>query len=812
MSGPLAGIRVLDLSTMPSGAQASQLLADFGADVIQVEHPGGSPLRREPAYPFLGRGKRSIAIDLADPVDHQLVLTLMAGADVVIETFRPGVMERFGLGYDTVSVVNPAVVYASITGFGRIGPYADVQGYEALVMAKLGGFSTVAGMVKRPGPAFISVPFGAFAASQTALHGILAALHEREHSGHGQRVDTSLVQGIASLGTWNWFVRVITDKYPDAFTPQAPFTEDNIPTSPIFFMLLICLTADGRWLQFGQVRPHLFFALMKALGLDGLYADPAFKTAPLIEDEAKRVEFWERLLEAARQRTLAEWQEVFERDHNVWGETMRRDSELLDHPQMVHLGGAIEIDDLERGTVRMPGALVQMFETPAELVAGAPRFDEHAAEIRANPWTPRPAPTTTSVSDDRGPLHDVTVVELGTFFAAPFGGNVLADLGARVIKVESLDGEPMRTLLPFPETGAAKVMQGKESISVDLGSHEGRAIVHRLVERADIVLQSFRAGVAERQGVDEATLRAINPALIYLNAPGYGTDGPCGDRPAYAPTIGAGAGFVMRNLGTSVPEHADLTIPEIRDAVVRLSVSGTTEFAQADGVAALATATAMTLALLIRDRTGVGQGMLTTMLTSAAHALCEDLVVWDGRSRTNAADPELYGYSARYRLYEASDGWIFLAVPMPSEWARLVAAMAREVDLSDVRFADERGRWEHDAEIARLLTDTFVRRPGAHWEATLIASGVGAVVVDSGPPEKVLLSDAFGRASQLLVDVDHPTFGEHPRLAPLVSMSRTAASVGPGVLQGQHTVSLLGELGFSPDEIAALHDRKVVVS
>ena len=129
------------------------------------------------------------------------------------------------------------------------------------------------------------------------------------------------------------------------------------------------------------------------------------------------------------------------------------------------------------------------------------------------------------------PLAGVTIVELGTFYAAPYGAAVLADFGARVIKVEAPEGDPLRNLMPFPELAGVKAMQGKESVAVDMASERGREIVLELARRADVVLQSFRAGVAERHGYTAADLLAVNPDLVYLNAPGYGSDGPCGHRP-----------------------------------------------------------------------------------------------------------------------------------------------------------------------------------------------------------------------------------------------------------------------------------------
>ncbi len=805
-AGPLSGLRIVDFSNSPAGAQASQTLADFGADVVLVEPVTGSQLRSMPSFPFIARGKKSIVLDLHDEDGLATARGLALGADVLIETFRPGVMDRLGLGYDTLRGQNAGLVYASVTAFGRTGPYAGAKGYESLVMARLGALWASKGMVARDGPAHVSVPYCSYGASQILLVGILAALHERESSGLGQRVETSLVKGVAALGTWNWYLNLITSKFPDAFTPSAPISDTGVPLSPMFFMLLIGLAKDGRWLQFSQVQVHLYVAMLKAMGLDWMLADDEWKGATFAADPDKSGEFWDRLIIAVQSKSLAEWQEVFEQDHDVWAETMRRGSELLDHPQMQHLGAVVQLDDAERGPVRQPGPIAQLSATPAVLSRTAPRLDADGDNIRAAPW-PRRSSSAANRGGSTRALGDVVVLELGTFFAAPFGGTVLRELGARVIKVEPIEGEPMRNLLPFPEVGAAKSMQGKESIAVDLSSKEGRAIVHELARRADMVLQSFRAGVAERQGVDSATLRALNPRLVYLNAPGYGIDGPCGDRPAYAPTIGAGSGLVMRNIGTSIPERAGLTVAEIRSNALRLSGAGTTEYAQADGISALTVASALALGLVVRDRKGAAQTILTTMLTSTAHALADDMVEYAGRAATLAPDAELFGYGARYRLYEASDGWIYLAAPAEKEWS----ALADQVDLSDdQRFSTEEQRQERDAELAEALAEVFRTKPGQQWEAQLLSHDVGCMVAHVEPPEVVLQSEEFGGASDLLVDVEHPTFGGHARLKPLVELSRSEMVAEPGSLLGQHTDTILAELGYDKTTIADLRQRGVV--
>jgi crotonobetainyl-CoA:carnitine CoA-transferase CaiB-like acyl-CoA transferase len=799
MTGPLDGLRVLNLSNTLTGAQVGQFLADTGAEVLQVEPPGGSPLRGQLAYPAWARGTASIELDLKSDDGRGRAVDLVSGADVLIETFRPGAAERLGLGEGDLRPANPRLVYASITGFGHTGPSAHVKGYEGLVMAKLGVYEAFSPMVARPGPAFASVPYCSYTATQTALHGILAALYERERSGVGQKVEASLVQGFAALDTWGWFQHLIGERFPDAFNPVALFAEDGSPNGPFVYLLLVALTADGRWVQFSQVQPHLFRAFMRALDLAWMFEDPEWSTVPVFEDPATRVEFWDRMLTAARTKTLAEWQAVFDADRDVWAEVFRDGSELLHHPQTEHNGQAVVVHDRERGPVLQPGPLVQVGAKPTAPERGAPALDEHAgtrwAAARA-PGRARRAPPTAA------PLDGVTVLELSALFAAPYGATLLTDLGARVIKIEGMGGDPIRGMVPFPEAGGAKVMQGKESIVVDLATDEGREIVHRFAREADLVLQSFRAGVAERLAVDRESLRAINPSLVYLYAPAYGADGPCAMRPAYAPTIGAGGGIAWRNAGPTIPERADLSLDEIKTYAVRLGAANSIVQAQADGLAALGVATGLLLGLVARARGSDAPDLMTSMMHSCAHALSEEMVEYEGAPPVARADPELFGLSARYRLYEASDGWIFLAAPAAHEWEPLVTALAEHVALDDSMLDD-------DDALATTLTATFRLRTGLEWERDLTAADVGCVVASSAPIEAMLMSE-WSRASGYLADVVHPTFDEHPRLAPLVRLSRSATVARPACLAGQHTDSLLAEFGYSTAEIAALRDGNVV--
>jgi crotonobetainyl-CoA:carnitine CoA-transferase CaiB-like acyl-CoA transferase len=551
MADALGGLRVLNLSQTFGGAFVGQFFADFGAEVVLVEPPGGSPLRAQAGWPLWSRGSKSLEATLDDPA----VQALARNADVIIDTFRPGVLERHGLGHDQLAAENPRLITTAITGFGRTGPLARLQGYEGVVMAKIGAYSQFAAITDRAGPGFATVPYCTASAAELAIAGALVALYERETSGRGQRVDTTLVQAIAAHDTWNWMISVLARKYPDAFA-AAPVvnTARRVPNSWLSYGLLQGLTKDGRWLQFSQASPKLFRAFLVATGLD----DPEWNDVWESEDLDRREAFWDRLLGAVRSRTVAEWQQLFDAHPDVFAEIFRSGTELLDHPQMVHDQQVATTEVAGLGKVRAPKPFVVLDKTPGSAERPVPSLNEHGPELRARaaPAAARPAPTS---APSGLPLDGVTIIELGGFYAAPFGLTVLTDLGARVIKVEPPEGDTIRFQIPFPELGGVKVTQGKESIAVDAGTPEGREIIHKLIAGADLVLHSFRAGVAARLGVDEASVRALNPDIIYHEAPGFGVGGPYGHRPAYAPTIGAGSGMARRNVARAVPEGPDLS-------------------------------------------------------------------------------------------------------------------------------------------------------------------------------------------------------------------------------------------------------------
>ena len=440
------------------------------------------------------------------------------------------------------------------------------------------------------------------------------------------------------------------------------------------YALLVAATKDGTWLQFAQSAPHLTQAFLEELGLADEVREPKWAGFPDLPTPELRQEWWDTMLARVGERTLAEWEAVFDRNSNVFGEQFRTPDEALAHPQLVHEGRVVTVDDPDLGPVRQPSTLVHAGRRPLTEIRRAPRLDEHAAEIRllAAPSTqeqgesPLPlesnGPSRLSIPPPRAcPLAGVTVLELGGMFAAPFGATVLADLGARVIKVEPLDGDTIRGIMAFPEAGGGKVLQGKESIALDIRTPEGLAIVREIARRCDVVLQCYRAGVAARIGIDEAALKAVNPDLVYLNAPGYGIDGPYGGKPAYAPSIGAASGVSLTDapLGGARPETHEQLLSGARN----LRAGGTVPAVQSDGIAALGVASGLLLGLYAKQRGIALTDLTTTMLGSCTQALIGRNTGYQGRPPLSRVDDEFRGLGPLYRLYRAADGWVFLAAP-----------------------------------------------------------------------------------------------------------------------------------------------------
>ena len=797
------GVRVLDLSTGPAGGLASMILADFGADVVKVERPGGDPYRELAAAPMWLRGKRSVEVDLKTRLGQQTIQEIVTGADVAIVSHRPETAQRLGVDDRTLRSLNPRLVYCHITGFGPRGPLAGYRGYEGVVAAKAGRMMTFAGQIDREGPVYSYVQVGTHGASQAAVQGILAALIAREVTGEGQTVETSLLQAMMPYDMGGILIQQLMRRFPKQF-PEDPWSAfGRMPT----LQYQLVLTQDGRWLQLGNLVEHLFHAFLVAADLSEVYVDERYQGAPNQYAEDAREELRDRILAKMQERTLDEWMQAFIADGNVAAEPYVTTQDALTHPQIVHNGAVIDVETPIHGPMKQIGPIGRFSKTPASIRPVAPRV----GESRDVSWPAAVSPAKHASNGAlqrhlRHPLEGVTILEFATIIATPYACSILGDLGARVIKVEPIGGDPMRGMANG--VGATKTTASKESISVDMKSDAGREIVRRLVEQADAVIHNFRPGVPERLGIGYEDVRAVRPDIVYVSAMGYGSDGPYAHRPNAHPIPGAALGGAVMQAGGPNALEPVTGIEAIRERSRQLMRANEVN---PDPNTSLVIATATMLALFAQRTRGIGQHVECDMMTANAYANFDDFLAYEDKPDRPVPVAGLYGLGALYRLYETADGWVFLACPSDSEWRALVRTLDQPA-LRDPRFADAEGRRKHDGDLADVLAEVFCRRDADDWEQLLSLADVACVRADAAHPAQFFDRSQHMVENGFVVEADHLRWGRHWRAGPLTRLSATPPSTGTGVLAGQHTRQILRELDFAADEIEGMFGSGIVAS
>jgi crotonobetainyl-CoA:carnitine CoA-transferase CaiB-like acyl-CoA transferase len=368
----LEGIRVLDLSRVIAGPYCATLLGDLGADVVKLERPGrGDDLRSwrgsgmSAAFAAINRNKRGIAVELQHPEGARVAFELARRADVVVENFLPGVAERLGLGYAAVHAVNPAVVYASVTGFGQTGPYARRPGYNTIAQ----GMSGLMGLTGMPGhpPTKVGGSVADLAAALCAFGTVNAALVHRLRTGAGQYLDVNLLASTLSL-----LPDPVAHYFDSGVRPRRVGNRNaNLTPAEAY------PTKDGM-IQVVMMNPDQYDRFCRAVGDEALVTDPRFATNDArlanYDDFRTRVE---RLLAG---RTTAEWQERFERAQIAAGPVYEFDEVFAD-PQVQHLGLVAEVEQPGYGRARMLAFPVRASATPAAIRRPAPLLGEHTAEV-----------------------------------------------------------------------------------------------------------------------------------------------------------------------------------------------------------------------------------------------------------------------------------------------------------------------------------------------------------------------------------------------------------------------------------------------
>lgn len=382
LDGPLDGIRVLDLSALAPGPYCSMLLADMGAEVTVVE-PAGRPqgrrdlggrvdpneLRRRYSGYALGRGKRSIGLNLKEAEGREIFLRLAEGSDVVLEGFRPGVVKRLGVDWEAVRSRNVRAVYCSLSGFGQTGPYSGDVGHDINYIA-IGGALGMIG--DREGGGRPSIPANIIAdfagGGLMAAFAIVCALQARERTGEGQYIDLGMSDGVLSL------ITSALAGYEGAGADMGPARHVLNGGEPHY---QVYETSDGRWFSVGSMEPYFYANLCRALGLEEYLEDQG------TEDEVRREEVRRAFAGAFRGKTAAEWHEILNAV-DVCGKPVLSLEEALSDAHNVARGMVVEVSTPEGGRMRQAGVAAKLSGTPGRVRGGAPlRGQDTEAVLRS---------------------------------------------------------------------------------------------------------------------------------------------------------------------------------------------------------------------------------------------------------------------------------------------------------------------------------------------------------------------------------------------------------------------------------------------
>jgi crotonobetainyl-CoA:carnitine CoA-transferase CaiB-like acyl-CoA transferase len=776
------GLNVVELSQGMSGPLACQLLADNGASVVKIEPPTGDWAREMPGFRMWNRGKQSVVLDLSTPKGKEQALALIDEADVLVECVRGGTQRALGLSAAELRARNPSLVHCTITGFGLAKKWEKLPSYEGVVAARIGrwmGADRLSGMSeinRGPRPVFNITPFGSYGCACLVLVGIVGALRHAKKTGEGSHIDTSLLDGIA------------------AATMRVPFRRDGAKVDPVgatkdrsvlfrginlAFLTPEC--SDGRFIQMCARQPDHYKRWMKAIGLGHMLEEPRFANGPvgfLTIADVDEVEVHIRA--AMAKRTQAEWMDLFAGEFDVGADPFLTPPEFLAMADMVDNGRVVEFEDPAVGRTTQVGPLALIEGVETTIGRPAPALGEHQALLdrlpAANAARESGAGAATGAAPAqraRPPLEGITVLEAAYFIAGPMGASVLAELGARVIKLEPLEGDPFRATL----TEFAQMAHGKESIAVDLKHPQAKELVERLIAKSDILLHSFRPGAPVRLGLDYETAHALNPGIVYLYAGSYGSKGPQARRPAFHSTPNAlcGAGLIQGGEGN----------PPVDDSYP-------------DPCSALGVAAALAIGLHARERTGVGQAIETTMLASTGYVHSDMVVQYPGRPAPMVPDQGQHGFHALYRLYPCASGWIFVAAIQDKEWHALAKAVGHPEWIDDAAYATRDLRFT-DAGLTEKLAEILLTDDADNWQDSLLAAGVPATRADENSFEEFLVDNVPH------FPMTHPVFGDYWRRGPVIRLDTCeSAPIRGAPSLGEHTEALLAELGYSEEERAAL--------
>ena len=769
MAKALTGINILQFHSNLGAAYGAMLLAEQGADTILVEPPGGAPERGTPHFQVLNRSKRAVSIDPASTDGKWSIAALVKSADVVITGSTPARLKAQGLDYAALRKINPHALVLNIPSFGSRGLEAEFDARDDLVAARAG----IAGSqwARSGNPVPLVFPAASYSAGVMGASAAVAGLIAREHTGEGQALEVSLLAGALSLQTGGVLKHEkMTTLYHGPQDPLGP-----IPCYRLFE------ASDHKYLFAACGNATFWGKFVLALDLPELVSDPRFENAPW----GIPTEHWQALKDilepVIRAKPRDEWIKILREADVPCAPVMTR-QEFIGYPQTAAIGMRQQVRDSILGDTVQLGVPVTLAATPGEITGPAPA-QPNAHRHETFHHAPHPVSATNESSLAKGPLDGVTVLDFASYIAGSYGPMILAQLGANVIKVESLEGDPFRHF----GFGFLGWNQGKRGLAIDLNSREGLDIVYRLAEEADVVVENLRPGRMQRFGLDYDTLAKANPGLIYMSVNAFGNSGPDHNQPGFDPILQARSGVMAAQGG---PHHHPVYLT----------------CAICDYGAAMLSAFGCILALRARQKTGLGQFCSTTLLQASMAFQAGEFIFYDGRPEMENGAPERRGSSALSRAYQCRDGeWLFLALDAAPQWGALAGIFSSMPKLDYAAAARE----SEDGKLASALAEEFQKLDRADALARLAHANISATPVNHFHD---LFSDPQIAANELLAELSHSQWGKVWQTGMLMKFSATPGRIERAApLHGQHGEEILREfLDYDAATVASLRSRGII--
>ncbi len=811
----LSDLRIIEIGRDVSTAYAARFFAIYGAEVIVIEPPEGHSIRWQPPWPenipdpeksllfaYLGGGKKSVVIDFDSESDLDILRNLLLSSHGVLDSYPPGYLASYGLDLNDMCDKKKDLSVAQISPYGQFGPQAKWKA-SSITAAASGGQMYLAGDIDKP-PLFTVGHQAYYQSGVQGFGALLAGIYSSKSTGIGeifdlsiQEIQASTLEGGGPAAMWYGGEQTRSSNNPRAL-----------------WGIYECL--DG-WIGVASM-PRQTKSVLDAMGHSGMKDDPIFNTGGWNQESDDLLKIL--VPEFTATRTAKEIFEIADRHRAPFG-MIPTPKELIEWPNHAVTGFWNEVNHPVLGTHLYPSGPI-VFDGDKGDFEPAPTIGQHSDEIvgTLSKFEGSNETLPLEVGNLPMPLFGVRVIDMTQVWSGPYGCRFLADMGADVVKIEGPTfPDPVRTAggaRKNPDIDLAPYFneynRGKKGLSLDIKKPEGMKVLKELVATADVFVENWSSGVAERNGLSYDDLKAMKPDLVYISMPGFGHQGPDSSRVGFGPTIEQMGGLVALQGYEGGPPHksgisygdpiaGSTCAASVIASLVNREKTGEGMYCvipQRDGVTGLVGEyfVAESLGIELPIRTG------SRHLKSAPHNVYETLPDKEGRPvmgiTARTPNPEILDY--------AFDRWVTIDCQNDAEWKSIVGIVGDD-RLKDEKFQIAVNRRKYIEDIDEVISEWAKNQDAEEISKIFQNAGVCAAPVMS---PALLMNDAHMLERESFITVTHDIAGKHLVSRPSWrAKRRTELPTKSGPCFGADSDDVLNELGYSQKDVEDLYEKGV---